>query len=123
MIPLLLALQLYWSDGDSGRLPDGSEFRLFSIDAPETGPVGSRYGAKCEAERALGYEAKAVAVEFTRGKSISWETVGHASYGRLVIRLYADGVEVNSWLVENGPAKAWRHRKSGGAIDARPSWC
>ena len=114
---------IYWSDGDSGRLPDGTKFRLFSVDAPETGGVGSRYGAKCEAERELGYEAKAVAVEFTRGKAITWELIGHQTWGRETVRLFADGEDVGAWVVANGPAKRWRHTPGGKAIEDRPEWC
>ena len=50
---------IYWSDGDSGRLGE-LKFRLANIDAPETRSLKQRGGAKCEAERAIGYEAKAV---------------------------------------------------------------
>jgi len=42
--------KVYWSDGNSGRL-DGMKFRLANIDAPETGSLKQRGGAKCEAER------------------------------------------------------------------------
>ena len=59
---------VYWSDGDSGRLSDGTKFRLHGVDAPETGSMKQRGGAKCEAERELGYDAKAAAVELTRGR-------------------------------------------------------
>ena len=49
---------IYWSDGDRGRL-DGLKFRLANIDAPETGRLGQRSGAKCELEIERGFEAKA----------------------------------------------------------------
>ena len=51
--------EIYWSDGDSGRI-NGMKFRLANVDAPETGGVGARGGAKCEAERVLGYIAKGI---------------------------------------------------------------
>ena len=57
---------IYWSDGDSGRI-DGMKFRLADVDAPETGGVGARGGAKCEFERALGYDAKAGRVQVQPG--------------------------------------------------------
>lgn len=37
--------QLYWSDGDSGRFGD-LKFRLANVDAPETGSLKQRGGAK-----------------------------------------------------------------------------
>ena len=58
---------IYWSDGDSGRLGD-LKFRLANIDAPETRSLKQRGGAKCEAERVIGYEAKAFLVSFTKNK-------------------------------------------------------
>ena len=48
---------IYWSDADSGRLGD-LKFRIANKDAPETGSLRQRGGAKCEAERQLGYEAR-----------------------------------------------------------------
>ena len=74
-----VAKTIYWSDGDSGRI-DGMPFRLADIDAPETGGVGARGGAKCESERELGFAAKAWVVELTRtsragqgqGQAVPW---------------------------------------------------
>ena len=60
---------IYWSDADSGRLGE-LKFRIANKDAPETGSLKQRGGAKCEAERALGYEAKAYMAGFTKGKEI-----------------------------------------------------
>ena len=42
---------VYWSDGDSGRLPDGTKFRLHGVDAPETRSLKQIGGAECESER------------------------------------------------------------------------
>ncbi len=123
MTPLLLAQlitsqpAIVWNDGDSGVLPDGTEFRLFSMDAPET------HRPKCERERRLGYKAEGLAIGFTYGKDLTWELVGHRTWNREAVRLYANGVDVGEWLVENGPAEEWRHRPEGGAIGPRPSWC
>lgn len=60
---------IYWSDGDSGRLGD-LKFRLANIDAPETRSLKQRGGAKCEAEREIGFDAKAYLVSFTKGKTL-----------------------------------------------------
>jgi len=63
----IIIKSIYWSDGDSGRINGSLKFRLNDIDAPETGGVGAAVGgAKCEAERAKGYESKAWAVAFTK---------------------------------------------------------
>ena len=55
---------IYWSDGDSGRI-DGVKFRLANIDAPETGRIGQRSGAKCPEEVELGKQAKAFVISLT----------------------------------------------------------
>jgi len=81
---------VYWSDGDSGRLGK-MKFRLANIDAPETGSIKQRGGAKCEYEREIGYEAKAYIVGFTKDKTIRiLRDYGEDRYGRLVVDLDAD---------------------------------
>ena len=67
---------VYWSDGESGRLADGTKFRLHGVDAPETGPLDWVSGAKCERERELGYQAKAAVRELTRDQVL---TVSHGT--------------------------------------------
>jgi endonuclease YncB( thermonuclease family) len=111
---------VYWSDGDSGQLSDGTKFRLHGIDAPETGSIRQRGGAKCEAERALGYDAKAVAVELTRGREVTVTRVmGRDRYGRNVVALSLDGEDMASLLIGGGTHQAWDY--DGGA--PKPDWC
>lgn len=111
---------VYWSDGDSGRLSDGTRFRLHGIDAPETGSMNQRGGALCEAERALGFEAKAVAAELTRGKTVRVaEIKGRDRYGRNVVRLTLDGEDVARLLLEGGVHQRWDY--DGRA--PKPDWC
>ena len=113
---------IYWSDGDSGRLGK-LKFRLANIDAPETGSMKQRGGAKCESERAIGYEAKAFIVEFTRNKTISIvRDYGEDRYGRLVVDLEADGADVAKAGVDAGHLKDWLHIK-GRAQSPKPDWC
>lgn len=111
---------VYWSDGDSGQLSDGTKFRLHGIDAPETGSMKQRGGAKCEAERALGYDAKAVAVELTRGREVTvTRIVGRDRYGRNVVTLAMDGEDLANIFVAGGTHQAWDY--DGG--EAKPDWC
>jgi hypothetical protein len=49
MIEPILSLQLYCSDADGGRLPNGDSFRLHNVDAPKT------WKPKCEVERIADY--------------------------------------------------------------------
>ena len=113
---------IYWSDGDSGRLGK-LKFRLANIDAPETGSMKQRGGAKCESERAIGYEAKAFIVEFTKDKTISIvRDYGEDRYGRLVVDLEADGSDVAKAGVDAGHLRDWLHIK-GQAQSPKPDWC
>lgn len=111
---------IYWSDGDSGWIngrTTGYAFRLADIDAPETGR------AKCEAERKMGYEAKAFAVETTRNAKLSITAEhGHDRYERHVIVLSVNGEDLRAMGVELGHYGWWRH-KNGRAVEARPVWC
>lgn len=113
---------IYWSDGDSGRL-DGLKFRLANIDAPETGRLGQRSGAKCELEIKRGFEAKAYIVEFTRDTELKIiNEYGEDRYGRLVIDLAADGKDVAQAGVMAGVLSDWPH-KNGRALQKKPDWC
>ena len=113
---------IYWSDGDSGRLGP-LKFRLANIDAPETGSLKQRGGAKCEFERELGYEAKAYMVGFTKEKTMRIvRDYGEDRYGRLVIDLEADGSDVGNAGVEAGHLRDWLHIK-GRAQSPKPDWC
>lgn len=114
--------RIYWSDGDSGRLGK-LKFRLANIDAPETGSMKQRGGAKCEAERKIGFEAKEFIVEFTRGKKITiTRDYGEDRYDRLVVDLSADGVDVAQEAVAAGHLRPWPHKK-GRAQTPKPDWC
>lgn len=113
---------IYWSDADSGRLGD-LKFRIASKDAPETGSLKQRGGAKCEAERKLGYEAKAYMVQYTKNKVIKIERdYGEDRYGRLIVDLTADGLDVGTAGVDAGHLRDWPH-KNGRALSPKPDWC
>jgi len=113
---------IYWSDGDSGRLGQ-QKFRLANIDAPETGSMKQRGGAKCENERAIGYDAKAFIVEFTKDKTIRIvRDYGEDRYGRLVVDLEANGADVGKAGVDAGHLRDWLHIK-GRAQSPKPDWC
>ena len=115
-----IPLTVYWSDGDSGRLSDGTKFRLHGIDSPETGSMKQRGGAKCEAERALGYKAKEAALGLTRGKAVTVsETRGTDRYERTVVRLDIGGEDVAALLVAGGTHRTWDYD----GRQKKPDWC
>lgn len=113
---------IYWSDGDSGRI-DGMKFRLADVDAPETGGVGARGGAKCEFERELGFDAKAFMVELTRdAELVITSNSGPDRYQRDVITLSANGQDVGRAGIEAGHLGEWPH-KGRRALTKKPDWC
>ncbi len=116
------AQSIYWSDGDSGRI-DGMKFRLADVDAPETGGVGAIGGAKCEAEREIGFEAKAFMVELTREADlVITSNSGPDRYERDVITLSADGVDVGQAGIAAGHLGPWPHQGRR-ALTKKPDWC
>lgn len=110
-----------WSDGDSGVI-NGERFRLVDVDAPETGPVGTDNGARCERERALGRASKAFMEASTQDAELSMRIYESDRYGRLVIGLDADGVSVVDTAIAAGHLKDWSHQ-NGRAMTAKPDWC
>ena len=113
---------IYWSDGDSGRI-DGMKFRLANVDAPETGGVGAIGGAKCEFERELGFEAKAFMVDLTRNADlVITSNSGADSYDRAVITLSAGGLDVGEAGKSAGHLGDWPH-KGRRALSPKPDWC
>lgn len=115
--------QIYWSDGDSGRI-DGMDFRLADVDAPETGGVGAAIGgAECEKERELGFEAKAFMVQLTKdAELIITNMEPEDRYGRRVVQLSADGNDVARQGINAGVLKPWPH-KGDQALSEKPDWC
>lgn len=114
---------IYWSDGDSGRI-NGTDFRLADVDAPETGGVGAAIGgAECEAERKLGFDAKAFMVALTRNADLEITRREDADrYGRVVMHITADGVDVAKAGLDSGVLRAWPHKGSK-ALARKPDWC
>jgi len=121
--PYPVITSIYWSDGDSGRINGTLKFRLANIDAPETGSLKQRGGAKCEAERKLGYAAKAFMVGLTKGAALRIERdQGLDRYGRLVLDLSANGVSVAQSGISSGNLRPWPH-KGRKAVVNKPQWC
>ncbi|MEL6825833.1 MAG: thermonuclease family protein [Pseudomonadota bacterium] len=120
--PVSSGSSIYWSDGDSGRI-DGMKFRLANVDAPETGGVGARGGAKCEFERELGYDAKEFMVELTRSADlVITSSSGQDRYEREVITLSANGQDVAEAGKAAGHLGDWPH-KGRKALSKKPDWC
>lgn len=119
MISALLLLTVIWTDGDSGKLSDGREFRLAGYDTPET------WRPLCDAEKAKGLEAERVAKLLTDGAEITISDPVHRpdKWKRIVVHVYADGVSVGETLESLGLAKPWPHSNSGKPMAKKPDWC
>lgn len=99
------------------------KFRLADVDAPETGGVGAIGGAKCEAEREIGFDAKAFMVDLTRdAELVITSNSGPDRYERDVITLSANGVDVGEAGIAAGHLGAWPH-KGRRALTRKPDWC
>jgi len=116
--------EINWSDGDSGRLVE-MPFRLRDVDAPETGGVGSAIGgAKCTSEQNHGKLAKEFIVALTENAAIEiTNNYGPDRYGRFVVDLNADGIDVATAGIEAGYLKPWPHDADGKSLTAKPNWC
>ncbi len=112
-----------WDDADSGALND-IDFRLADVDAPETRPVGSRGGAKCEAERAAGRAALSWLKKPLEGATLT--ITGRDKvldpYGRVVVTLSVDGADLGELGIIAGHYKPYIFdgRK---ALMKKPLWC
>lgn len=114
---------VYWHDGDSGRL-DGVDFRLADVDAPETGGVGSPGGAKCEAERVLGFKAKEFILGATKGRTltITGRDPERDDWEREVVSLSVDGKDLGALAVAAGYLKPYVF-ENGRPTQKKPVWC
>ena len=122
-VPLPSSAFVYWSDADSGHIRGITEpihFRLHDVDAPETRSPNQRGGARCEAERPLGYAAKEFIVAFSKNSEITiTRNYGEDHYDRQVIDLSLNGQDVASALIKSGHGKIWDY--DGGQL--KPDWC
>lgn len=117
-----LVTSLYWSEGDSGRV-NGTDFRLADVDAPETGGVGSRGGAKCEKERELGFKAKEFIVNATKtGKVTITGTEEKDDFGRVVMTLAIDGKDIGQLGVSAGFLRPYVFDGKRATMP-KPDWC
>jgi endonuclease YncB( thermonuclease family) len=85
-------------DGDTVEL-GGVPARLLEIDSPET------FRSRCAHEHMLGLAAKARLTELLAGTEVSYQVADHYDrFGRLLARVFADGVDVGAVLLREGYA-------------------
>lgn len=114
--------QIYWSDGDSGRL-SGLKFRLNSIDAPETAYRKVGKSAECDKEIELGYLSKEFMLNLTKDQVITVDKFYELDrWGRAVVDLSVNGTDIAQSGIKSGALRSWKHKK-GRALELRPDWC
>ena len=89
-------------DGDSLRGDDGTDYRLFGIDAPELKQTCFELGGK---EWLCGRAAKTALTKLIKGGEVACEVKGKDRYGRTVAKCSAKGVpDLSEAMVRNGYA-------------------
>lgn len=88
-------------DGDTVDI-DGTRYRLFGIDTPETGQTCRGWG------RTWDCGAAATEALMSRAEGMSCEGSDTDVYGRVIGVCYSGGQDLNAWLVANGWALAYR---------------
>jgi micrococcal nuclease len=98
-------------DGDTIKAPFGPTYRILGYDTPET------HHAKCDAERELGFAAKARVEELlARGEVRVLESGKTDRYGRSLAKVMVDGQDLAGLMIREGLARPYHGEK-------RQSWC
>ena len=84
-------------DGDTIQF-NGMPIRLLQIDTPET------WSPRCQQELELGMAATKRLEELLDGHEVTYQATGYDRFGRLLARVYADGVDVSEVLLREGHA-------------------
>lgn len=90
-------------DGDT-IVVDGRHIRLEGIDAPE---IGQRCGRRLFGTWACGAAAAEALVAAVKGRTVACESRGKDGYGRTLGICFADGQDVNAYMVREGFAWAF----------------
>ncbi len=90
-------------DGDTVEI-DGVRIRLEGIDAPE---AGQRCNRRFLGQWGCGTAATEALTRLVEGKRVRCEDRGTDKYGRMLGVCFADGRDINAWMVRNGYAWAF----------------
>ena len=103
------------NDGDTCRVRNSDNItlkvRLAGIDAPET---SHKNGNKKSDGQPYALESKDHLNELIKGKTVTLSTLGVDIYNRNLAEIYADGLNVNLNMVENGYAEVYRGKMPEG---------
>jgi endonuclease YncB( thermonuclease family) len=90
-------------DGDTIVI-NGKHIRLQGIDAVESAQTCGRDGGRWPCGRHAGFAL----ARFIHGRALECRAVDRDDYGRIVAICFADGVDINEWMVREGWAVAYR---------------
>ena len=102
-------------DGDTIHL-NGMPIRLLQIDTPET------WSPRCQQELDLGMAATKRLEELLDGHEVTYQATGYDRFGRLLARVYADGVDVSEVLLREGHALPYIAGQKAKA-ERLATWC
>jgi len=102
-------------DGDTIHL-NGMPIRLLQIDTPET------WSPRCQQELELGMAATKRLRELLDGHEVTYQATGYDRFGRVLARVYADGVDVSEVLLREGHALPYIPGQKSKA-DRLVKWC
>jgi endonuclease YncB( thermonuclease family) len=91
-------------DGDSIMI-DGKNCRLFGIDAPEMTEADGRRSV--DGRRSMNVLSNLVSGATTDGKLLRYRVRGTCRYGRPLVIIFGDGVNLNAKMVRCGYARAY----------------
>lgn len=91
------------TDGDTLKL-NGTTYRLWGIDAPET-------RQECEGWPA-GHLAASALQSIIKGKTVTCQAKGHDRYDRTIAKCYANGADIQALMVRRGWAWAFTRYSS-----------
>lgn len=87
-------------DGDALRCGyHGRSMRLYAIDAPEM-PGACRPGRRCTPGSP--YASRDHLASLTAGRSVSYRVLDYDRYGRAIVQVFADDVDVSCAMVRDG---------------------
>ena len=102
-------------DGDTISI-DGMPIRLLQIDTPET------WSPRCQQELELGMAATKRLEELLDGHEVTYQATGYDRFGRVLARVYADGVDVSEVLLREGHALPYKPGQKAKA-ERLVKWC
>lgn len=101
--PLIVCPSPTHHDGDAIRCGSarGKSMRLYAVDAPEM-PGACRASRRCVPSDP--FASRDHLASLTSGRQVRYRILNHDRYGRAVVQVFADGIDVSCRMVRDGYA-------------------